>query len=645
MTPPEEPVWVTEYLATLRRVIPGTYDEQLDTVWSNNTFHPVKGTIWVNSQIAANAIRRKTAGIHHGNGYRIKLEDTERLGVTLPDIPAVVAATAKAIHQSEINPRNALEAAQHWAYIGVPVFPVRKDKTPLTPHGYKDASADPVTIEKWFKNKYNVQVGIPTTSTIVVIDLDGTSAEQEWLDRNHGDYGTQFILKTPHGKHLYFSDTGLRRSIRVLTTGESEGIDVLAEGGYTIVYGPRRGWTDIPNAIDQLPAVPSWIKELTIARERPYTPLPANYARPALASHAMSRWGEAVERNALERITNAPAGARHDVLLRSAVVLGGAMASGHITLTHEDVIAHLAHASIASGHDSSDAWRTARDGIERGLARPLTPSEQEKKQETSSYKETMNMRTPGKWTRDRAWSKQILSDLAEDGEEKKAPPPEVATNNNPPIRWRKLDNGWAVEAPAGVLHAGETVTVPRQDGREEEVTIHAVSTTWTDKKTGEHRQFGYPTKTSSESAANLKEKLLDKAEAKGMDRDHLDSHVQIVTVGSSEPAVKKSPPESVATDVPRPNPSRDPNVPHWVRAKAGYFAIEGPAADLQVGKDIMVNRRGAPETISIGSIGTPWIDPETGVEMVRARPAANRRERPDHQNTIHHARNTTSRER
>ena len=621
MTPPEEPVWLTEYLATLRRVIPGTYDEQLDTVWSNNTFHPVKGTIWVNSQVAANAIRRKTAGIHHGNGYRIKLEDTERLGVTLPDIPAVVAATAKAIHQSEINPRNALEAAQHWASIGVPVFPVRKDKTPLTPHGYKDASADPVTIEKWFKNKYNVQVGIPTTSTIVVIDLDGTSAEQEWLDRNHGDYGTQFILKTPHGKHLYFSDTGLRRSIRVLTTGESEGIDVLAEGGYTIVYGPRRGWTDIPNAIDQLPAIPSWIKELTIARERQYTPLPIDYERPNIDPNTATPSGRSLMRSVQRVITNAPAGNRHNILLRSAMAIGGAMASGHITISQENITTHLAEASIASGHDSYDAWRTARDGIEIGLTRPLIPNGQKENKKISDKENNMRIR-----------------------KEEKEPTPTRSTEDHP-IRWRKLDNGWAVEAPAGVLHAGETVTVPRQDGREEEVTIHAVSTTWTDKKTGEHRQFGYPTKTSSESAANLKEKLLDKAEAKGMDRDHLDSHVQIVTVGSSEPGVKKSPPESVATDVPRPNPSRDPNVPHWVRAKAGYFAIEGPAADLQVGKDIMVNRRGAPETITIGSTGTPWIDPETGVEMVRARPAANRRERPDHQNTIHHARTTTSRER
>ena len=621
MTPPEEPVWVTEYLATLRRVIPGTYDQQLDTVWSNNTFHPVKGTIWVNSQIAANAIRRKTAGIHHGNGYRIKLEDTERLGVTLPDIPAVVAATTRAIHQSEINPRNALEAAQHWASIGVPVFPVRKDKTPLTPHGYKDASDDPVTIEKWFKNKYNVQVGIPTTSTIVVIDLDGTSAEQEWLDRNHGDYGTQFILKTPHGKHLYFSDTGLRRSIRVLTTGESEGIDVLAEGGYTIVYGPRRGWTDIPNAIDQLPAVPSWIKELTIARERQYTPLPVDYERPNIDLNTATPSGRSLMRSVQRAITNAPAGNRHNILLRGAMAIGGAMASGHITISQENITTHLAEASIASGHDSYDAWRTARDGIEIGLTRPLIPNGQKENKKISDKENNMRIR-----------------------KEEKEPTPARSTEDHP-IRWRKLDNGWAVEAPAGVLHAGETVTVPRQDGREEEVTIHAVSTTWTDKKTGERRQFGYPTKTSSVPAANLKEKLLDKAEAKGMDRDHLDSHVQIVTVGSSEPAVKKSPPESVATDVPRPNPSRDPNVPHWVRTKAGYFAIEGPAADLQVGKDIMVNRRGAPETISIGSIGTPWIDPETGVEMVRARPAANRRERPDHQNTIHHARNTTSRER
>ena len=46
------------------------------------------------------------------------------------------------------------EAALRYAELGYPVFPcVSGDKTPLTTHGYKDASTDPDQIDRWWTQK------------------------------------------------------------------------------------------------------------------------------------------------------------------------------------------------------------------------------------------------------------------------------------------------------------------------------------------------------------------------------------------------------------------------------------------------------------------------------------------------------------
>ena len=48
---------------------------------------------------------------------------------------------------------NLMQAALSLAKQGLPVFPCGKDKKPLTPHGFKDATTDPATIEQCW-NRY-----------------------------------------------------------------------------------------------------------------------------------------------------------------------------------------------------------------------------------------------------------------------------------------------------------------------------------------------------------------------------------------------------------------------------------------------------------------------------------------------------------
>ncbi len=58
------------------------------------------------------------------------------------------------------------------------------------------------------------------------------------------------------------------------------------------------------------------------------------------------------------------------------------------------------------------------------------------------------------------------------------------------LRWRKLEKGWVVEAPAGQLSPGDVVEVARADGSLAEVTVHSVSKAF--DHDGEAHVFAYP---------------------------------------------------------------------------------------------------------------------------------------------------------
>ena len=55
----------------------------------------------------------------------------------------------------------ALEAALGLARVGWPVFPCASDKTPLTPHSFRDATADAETIRSWWTLWPTALIGIP----------------------------------------------------------------------------------------------------------------------------------------------------------------------------------------------------------------------------------------------------------------------------------------------------------------------------------------------------------------------------------------------------------------------------------------------------------------------------------------------------
>lgn len=133
------------------------------------------------------------------------------------------------------------EAAVKYAKRGWSVFPVRKNKTPYTPNGFHNATTDIRTIERWWKEHPDANVGIATGSmshglTVIDIDIDdnkgihGDESFRDWCDDEGVFIDSLTAVTGRGGKHLYFTSTYPYGN----KTGCLPGVDIRGEGGYVI---------------------------------------------------------------------------------------------------------------------------------------------------------------------------------------------------------------------------------------------------------------------------------------------------------------------------------------------------------------------------------------------------------------------------
>lgn len=133
-----------------------------------------------------------------------------------------------------------LATARQLASDGYHVFPLRPNaKTPLTRHGFHDATTDPTQISEWWTRHPNANIGIACgASGIIVADLDiknGVDGPGNWSTVVDGvDHRPAVRVSTPSGgTHLLWRGTGVNSS-----NGEvAPGVDVKAEGGYIVAPG------------------------------------------------------------------------------------------------------------------------------------------------------------------------------------------------------------------------------------------------------------------------------------------------------------------------------------------------------------------------------------------------------------------------
>ena len=150
-----------------------------------------------------------------------------------------------------------LEAALTYAKLGWSVLPVSERKTPLTPHGVKDASKDSMVLHNWFNNPsanpWGIAIATGTPSGFDVLDLDTKNIPLSGFPET-------YTVETPRGYHLYFQLGAPGNKVAVLPH-----LDFRSTNGY-VIAPPSPGYAPLKSQMGsgiEL-ALASWPSELQI---------------------------------------------------------------------------------------------------------------------------------------------------------------------------------------------------------------------------------------------------------------------------------------------------------------------------------------------------------------------------------------------
>jgi hypothetical protein len=125
--------------------------------------------------------------------------------------------------------------ALSWAEVGWLVFPCTEGgKTPLTKHGFKDASSDPKQIAEWAVKWPHANVGL-VTDDVTVFDVEAPDVPRiPEFEAKYGQIPKTFTVQTWSGGRHYYLDGKVGRRTRPY---EGFKIDVCGVGGYVMPPG------------------------------------------------------------------------------------------------------------------------------------------------------------------------------------------------------------------------------------------------------------------------------------------------------------------------------------------------------------------------------------------------------------------------
>lgn len=151
-----------------------------------------------------------------------------------------------------------LEAGQHYASLGVPVFPcVPGEKRPLVTHGFTDATSDVAQVVKWWGRWPEANIGIPTgpASGFEVVDVDAKGdlprGPESWRQATRAgllDGWAAQVITPSGGLHAYYPAASTEQ--RSWVSGAAQ-VDFRGTAGY-IIAPPSRTIIDGETAIYQL---------------------------------------------------------------------------------------------------------------------------------------------------------------------------------------------------------------------------------------------------------------------------------------------------------------------------------------------------------------------------------------------------------
>ena len=148
-------------------------------------------------------------------------------------------------------------------------------KHPRTLNGVKDATNNTRTVEAWWRQWPEANVGLATgrESGFFVLDVDGPEGEEtlKALEKTQGALPPTTTVVTGNGKHFYFKYP-MNGEIKNSTT-LAPGLHLRGEGGYVVappsvhVSGRRYEWLVSPNEVG-LAEAPSWLVEFIARRSQ-----------------------------------------------------------------------------------------------------------------------------------------------------------------------------------------------------------------------------------------------------------------------------------------------------------------------------------------------------------------------------------------
>ncbi len=263
-------------------------------------------------------------------------------------------------------------AAKDYAAQGYSVLPLAPgEKRPhprLVPHGLKEASRDPATLEAWWRSCPQAGAGILWGLEVLVLDFDDPEA-WERLKEEHPTLLEAPRARTPRGGvHVYLClppEAVGRLSASVRAT---PGVDLRGLGRSYLVAPP----TTLPTGAyvwevplrrpEELPPVPAPL----LARLLPPPPPPREVWTPVEGASPKRLRG--LLESYAARVARAPEGTRHNTLLAYGLAAFGLVGHG---LRPEEAEAALLEAALASGLPEREAREVLRWAREVGEAKPL----------------------------------------------------------------------------------------------------------------------------------------------------------------------------------------------------------------------------------------------------------------------------------
>lgn len=266
-----------------------------------------------------------------------------------------------------------LEAALAYAAAGWPVFPVGKDKAPLTKHGFQDATTHPELLRELWRlhPEANVALGIP--EGLVILDFDPRNGAPEPNVFSWGVDCPMTVTTPSGGVHLYFTvppdvelvgrwmpgidvKAGGKGYVLLPPSCNAEGVEYQWEFGGFVV---REGWP---------PPLPQWI--LTTLR-KPELVDTGVYS--GTTTEATFPWdlgtpyGEYGLQQQMGFLAMAREGERNNRLNRVGFRIGQLVAGGELK---EDALYQVARVAEWIGLERDEVAVTLRSAYDAGSRKP-----------------------------------------------------------------------------------------------------------------------------------------------------------------------------------------------------------------------------------------------------------------------------------